>query len=98
MNLTLIYLILKKKKSKKKFLIKTNYTNIIEIEKKFIRPEMFLVTSKYLGIPIYISQKGNYLSVEHTHPPHEYILSQNKFKKISDIKKKINEVIYKKSN
>jgi hypothetical protein len=89
---------IKKEKIEKKFLIKTNYTNIIEIEKKFIKPEMFLVTSKYLCIPIYISQKGKHLSVEHTHPPHEYILSQNKFKKISDIKKKINEIIYKKSN
>ena len=47
-------------------------------------PEIFLVTDKYLGIPMYISVKNNHLSFEHTHPPHEYILSKNKFSKVSN--------------
>ena len=42
---------------------------------------------------MYVSVKNKHVSFEHTHPPHEYILSNNKFKKISDLKKEINEII-----
>jgi hypothetical protein len=75
------------------FEIKTNFTNCIEIDNKLIKPEIFLITDKYLGIPMYISVKDSFLSFEHTHPPHEYILSENKFLKISQFKKEINELI-----
>lgn len=75
------------------FNIKTNNTNCFEINNALIRPEIFLVTRKFLGIPMYISTNKNHVSFEHTHPPHEYILSQNKFKKISELKKEINEII-----
>ena len=75
------------------FEIKTNYTNCIEINNKLIKPEIFLVTDKYVGVPMYVSKKNNFLSFEHTHPPHEYILSDNKFVKISNLKKEINEII-----
>ena len=81
------------KKVEQKFEVKTNYTNCIKIEKKYIKPEIFLTTDKYLCIPMYVSIKNNFLSFEHTHPPHEYILSKNKFKKVSDLKKEINEII-----
>lgn len=81
------------KKIEEEFMIKTNYTNCIEIKNKFIKPEVFLVTEKYLGIPIYISIKNNFLSFEHTHPPHEYILSSNKYLKVANLKKEINEII-----
>ena len=81
------------KKVEQKFEVKTNYTNCIKIEKKNIKPEIFLTTDKYLCIPMYFSLKNNFLSFEHTHPPHEYILSKNKFKKVSDLKKEINEII-----
>lgn len=83
----------KEKKIEKKFQLLTNNTNCIEIDNNLIRPEIFLVTDNYLGIPIYISKKNNFLSFEHTHPPHEYILSQNKFLKVSNLKKEINEII-----
>ncbi len=81
------------KKIEEEFEIKTNYTNCIEINHKHIKPEIFLVTGKFLGIPMYVSIKNDFLSFEHTHPPHEYILSKNKFLKITDIKKEINEII-----
>ena len=42
---------------------------------------------------MYVSIKNSSLSFEHTHPPHEYILSDNKFIKVSDLKKEINEII-----
>ena len=83
----------KTKKIEEQFEIKTNYTNCIEINNKHIKPEIFLVTEKYLGIPMYVSIQNNFLSFEHTHPPHEYILSENKFLKITNIKKEINEII-----
>ena len=75
------------------FEIKTNYTNCIEISNKLIKPEIFLVTDRYLGVPMYVSVKNNFLSFEHTHPPHEYILSGNKFLKVTNLKKEINEII-----
>ena len=83
----------KTKSVEEQFEIRTNYTNCIEINKKLIKPEIFLTTKNYLGIPMYVSVKNNFLSFEHTHPPHEYILSENKFIKISNLKKEINEII-----
>ena len=88
------YLVNYKTKSiEEQFEIKTNYTNCIEISNKLIKPEIFLITDKYLGIPMYVSMKNSFLSFEHTHPPHEYILSENKFIKITNLKKEINEII-----
>ena len=89
-----VYLVNYKRKSiEEEFEIKKNYTNFIEINNKLIKPEIFLVTDKYLGIPMYVSIKNNFLSFEHTHPPHEYILSKNKFLRIANLKKEINEII-----
>ena len=81
------------KKIEEQFEIKTNYTNCIEINHSHLKPEIFLVTEKYLGIPMYVSIKNNFLSFEHTHPPHEYILSDNKFLKITNMKNEIYEII-----
>ena len=88
------YLVNYKTKSiEEQFEIKTNYANCIEISNKLIKPEIFLTTDKYLGIPMFVSVKNNFLSFEHTHPPHEYILSENKFIKVTNLKKEINEII-----
>ena len=88
------YLVNYKTKSiEEQFEIKTNYTNCIEISNKLIKSEIFLVTDRYLGVPMYVSIKNNFLSFEHTHPPHEYILSENKFIKVTNLKKEINEII-----
>ncbi len=83
----------KTKRIEEQFEIKTNYTNCIEISNKLIKSEIFLVTDRYLGVPMYVSIKNNFLSFEHTHPPHEYILSENKFIKVTNLKKEINEII-----
>tara|TARA_B100000767_G_C19756477_1_gene533169 strand:+ start:542 stop:1309 length:768 start_codon:yes stop_codon:yes gene_type:complete len=82
-----------KKKIVKKFNLKTNFTNLIEINKEYLNEDHYFFTVGYIGIPIYLSIKNNHLSLEHTHPPHEYILSNNKFKKISELKKEFNEII-----
>ena len=88
------YLVNYKTKSiEEQFVIRTNYTNCIEISNELIKPEIFLTTDKYLGIPMYVSVKNKFLSFEHTHPPHEYILSEDKFIKVTNLKKEINEII-----
>lgn len=84
---------IKNKKIEEKIEIKTNFTNSFEIKSSLIKPEIFLVTENYLGVPMYISVHDKHISFEHTHPPHEYILSQNKYKIIKDIKNEINEII-----
>lgn len=81
------------KKIEKKFQLKTNYSNLIKLEKKYISPEIFFITKSYVGIPIYLSIKDKHLSFEHTHPPHEYILSKNRFEKVQNLKNEINEII-----
>mgnify|MGYP005756809789 FL=1 len=92
-NFKIFFVNYKTRSIEEQFQIKTNYTNCIEINNKLIKPEIFLVTDKYLGVPMYISVKNNFLSFEHTHPPHEYILSENKFVKVANLKKDINEII-----
>ena len=72
----------------------TNETNIIDIDKKYIDPNIIIFSKNYLCVPVFLSMKNNHLSLEHTHPPHEYILSNNKFHKVSEIKKKIDEITY----
>ncbi|WP_145596197.1 hypothetical protein [Candidatus Pelagibacter sp. FZCC0015] len=80
------------KKIEEIFELKTNNANFIEINSKLIKPEIFLTTKEYLGIPMFVSIKNKFLSFEHTHPPHEYILSNDKYIKIKDLKKEINEI------
>ena len=84
---------IKLKKILETFEIETNKSNLIKIQNSVIKPEVFVATDNYLGIPMYISEKNKHLSFEHTHPPHEYILGENKFKKILELKKEINEII-----
>ena len=89
----LFFLDIHNKKIEEKIKIKTNYSNLIQIDKKLIKPEIYMFTENFLGIPMYISQKNSHLSFEHTHPPHEYILSNNKFKIIKEFKNRVNEII-----
>ena len=71
----------------------TNNTNFIKITNSIIKPEVFFITKGFLGIPIYLSLKDGHLSLEHSHPPHEYILGKNKFKKVSELKNELNEIV-----
>jgi hypothetical protein len=92
-NFNIYFVDIKLKKIIEQTEIITNHTNQIELNKLLINPEIFVVTKKYLGIPIYISEKNRHLSIEHTHPPHEYILGRNKYEKVKELKNKINEII-----
>ena len=84
---------LKTKSVLKREVAATNLTNEIIIEKDFITPEVFLFTDKYIGVPIFCSIKNKHISLEHTHPPHEYIMSADKFKVVSELKKEFNAII-----
>ena len=84
-----------KKKIHSEIDLLTNTTNFIKLKNHLIRPEIYLFTKSYLGVPIYLSEKNGHLSLEHTHPPHEYILNKNKYELISKIKSNVNEIINK---
>ena len=86
------------RKIKEKFEIKTNNTNCFELEKSLIKPENFLTTDRFIGVPIYVSIKNKHISFEHTQPQKEYIQSKNKFKKVKELKKEVYEIIYKKNS
>ena len=84
---------LKTKKVLKKMTGKTNFLNEIIVEKEFIHPEVFLFTEKYIGIPIFCSIKNKHISLEHSSPPHEDIMSKDKFQIINELKKEFREII-----
>ena len=90
----IFFINLKTNKVLKKEQFLTNRTNIIEIDNELIHSEIFFVTSDYLGVPIYLTEKNGHLSFEHTHPPHEYFMSKNKFKIIKEFKNEISKIIY----
>ena len=69
-----------------------NHTNFIEINNSLIRPEIFLSLTNTWEFRFIFHEK--FLSFEHTHPPHEYILSNNKYVKVSSLKKEINEILH----
>ena len=73
----------------------TNVTNIIPICNNLIHPNIYLLTDQFIGIPIFCSIINGYLSLEHTHPPHQYLLSTDKFEIINNLKGNIFEIIKK---
>ena len=81
------------KKILNKYIIYSNTTNFIEIDKKFIKEDVFIFASGIIGIPLYLSIKKNHLTFEHTHPPHHYILSEDRFKIINILKNKFKQII-----
>jgi hypothetical protein len=89
----LFFVDLIQKKVLKKEEIFTNFTNEIIVDAHLIEPNIYIFTDKYLGIPIYLAIKDKHLSFEHTHPPHHYILSGDKFKTITEIKSEVHEII-----
>ncbi len=81
------------KKILKKIELLTNQANYIELSKNLISPENYFYTDRFLGIPLFLVRKKDDLSLEHTHPLHEYILDKKKYDLVSKIKKKFYEII-----
>ena len=83
----------KKKKIIRECELLTNYTNNIKINIDLLEDEIYFFTKDFIGIPIYLSCNNKHLSFEHTHPPHEYILSEDKFKRVSNFKNEFDEIV-----
>ena len=66
---------------------------MIEVDERYINKDVYLCSEKLLGIPIFLSIKDKHLSLEHTHPPHHYILSDDKFTAIKKFKNKIKDIL-----
>jgi hypothetical protein len=92
-NFCVFFVNIKTMKVLKKEVVSTNFLNEIIVEKEFIKPEVFLFSDKYIGVPIFCSIHDKHISFEHTHPPHEYIMSEDKFKLVSELKKEFSEII-----
>ncbi len=90
---SLYFIDLKKKKVLKKFEIKQNYLNQITVENEYLKDDVYVFTENCLGIPLYVSVKNSHISFEHTHPPHHYILSEDRYKTVAKIKNEIKDVI-----
>ena len=73
--------------------MKTNYTNELKIDKTLIHSNNYLFTDKYLGVPLFLSIDNGHLSFEHTHPPHEYLLGDDRYLKIKLLKKAISDIL-----
>ena len=87
----------KSKKVIETFSLKTNYTNFIKLNEDHIKEDNYLITEKYLSIPIYISENKGHISLEHTNPTVSNILDDDRREISSNLKKKINEIITKKN-
>ena len=79
------------KKIIKKFNLITNFTNEIILDEP-LKKNLYFLTREFLGIPVYVSKRNEEISCEHTHPPHEYILSDNRFEVVKNLKKEINDI------
>ena len=71
----------------------SNYSNKINVYKEFIQDSVYFFSESLIGIPIYVSIKDGHVSMEHTHPPHQYILSADKFKVINNLKKEFKKIL-----
>ena len=76
------------------FSIYTNCTNEIVIDNKLIDEDIYIYTDDYLGIPVYVSTDQYNISMEHTHPPHEYIKSKDCINMVKILKKEFHEIIH----
>ncbi len=73
---------------------RTNSTNYIDLTNVKDLNNCFFYSEKYLGIPLFISfGKKEGISMEHSHPPHIYMLSPNKYEIISNLKLKAKKIV-----
>lgn len=91
----LYFIDIKKKKIIDKVKIRLNFLNKIKVDKKIITKDIFIYSEECLGIPLYVSIKNNHISFEHTHPPHHYILSGDRYKTVANIKNEFKKIVNK---
>ena len=54
---------------------------------------MYIFSDRYVGIPLFVSINNDSISLEHTHPPHHYLLDDAKFEIIKQKKNEFIEII-----
>ena len=80
------------------FNLLTNYTNCIEINNSHLKKNVFFFTTDFLGIPIFLTENGNNVSLEHTHPLQLYIRGNDGFIKTKKLKNEFLEIIKNEEN
>ena len=80
-----------------KFKVKLNQTTFIDLTSwKEDLSYCYLYANQFLGIPIYmVEYNDGSLSFEHTHPPHESLLGEDKYKRVRMLKGNSHEKIFK---
>lgn len=73
--------------------ITSNISNEIKVDNSLIKDSVFLFTENILGIPIFVTVDNDHISMEHTHPPHQYILTKDNFDLVKKIKNKFKEIV-----
>ncbi len=91
----LYFINIKKKEIVDHVKIRCNFLNEIEVDKKNISKDIYMFTDGCLGIPLFVSIKDDHISFEHTHPPHHYILSDDRYKTIASVKNEFKKIINK---
>ena len=86
---------LKKEKILSKTIFYSNSTNIIELSKVKDIKNCCFYSDGFLGIPVFISYGNKGVSMEHSHPPHLYIQSNNKFELVTNLKNKVKKIVSK---
>ena len=86
-----------KKRVLQKFQVKLNQTTFIDLTNwKESLSHCYLYANRFLGIPIYMVQYNDgSLSFEHTHPPHESLLGEDRYKRVRILKGNSHEKIFK---
>lgn len=85
---------LKQEKILRKINLLSNTTNIIPLLDDDLGKDIYFFSKGMSGIPIFVSEKDGHLSMEHTHPPHLYLLGNEKFKIVNQLKKKIHDKFF----
>ena len=87
---------LKKEEILSKAIFHTNSSNVLNISKIKNLKNCCFYSDGFLGIPIFISYGNkNGISMEHSHPPHLYLQSNNKFKMVTNLKNKVKKIVSK---
>ena len=73
----------------RQFKVKSNCTNVIELNSEEISQGYYFVVDGLLGIPIYCNRSPSGISLEHTHPPHSTLFGPNAQKKLSKFRKEL---------
>ena len=76
----------------RKFVVKSNCTNVIELKREEILKGYYFVVDGLLGIPIYCNTDQSGISLEHTHPPQSTLFGPNAQKTLSKFRNDLFDV------